>query len=154
MWFEDDAMVRRLESGVDRTGPGCHEWTKGKCQGYGRIRVGNTVGYAHRMSMEIQIGRALLPGECVLHSCDNTACVRFDHLRIGTNADNIRDRTERCRGVWGERHRSARLKAQDVREIRALLDVGTLQADLATRYGVSNVAISNIKRRATWRNLV
>jgi hypothetical protein len=45
----------------------------------------------HRLVIEADIGRHLLPIEFVMHLCDNPPCVRLDHLRIGTNSDNMRD---------------------------------------------------------------
>ncbi len=30
-------------------------------------------------------------GMCVLHKCDNVACVKLEHMFIGTQADNMRD---------------------------------------------------------------
>lgn len=45
----------------------------------------------HRLVIEQDIGRHLLADEFVIHLCDNPSCVRFDHLRVGTNAENMRD---------------------------------------------------------------
>lgn len=31
------------------------------------------------------------PGMVIMHTCDNRLCVRPDHLRLGTQAENIQD---------------------------------------------------------------
>ena len=36
-------------------------------------------------------------GLLVLHSCDNPSCVNPDHLRVGTQAENIQDRDAKGR---------------------------------------------------------
>lgn len=45
---------------------------------------------AHRLSWQIANG-SIPDGLQVLHHCDNGACIRPDHLFVGTQADNMRD---------------------------------------------------------------
>jgi hypothetical protein len=75
---------------VDRRGPAeCWPW-KGKRQsggGYGM--VGHQ--YAHRIALEIGLGRPLDPSEWSLHSCDNPPCVNPRHLSLGDVTANNRD---------------------------------------------------------------
>lgn len=52
---------------------------------------------AARVALEAKLGRQLVNGEVPRHTCDNPACVRHDHLLVGTQADNNRDRDERGR---------------------------------------------------------
>lgn len=59
----------------------------------GRIR------YAHRLSYAMTYGE--VPDDLVVrHRCDVPACVRPDHLELGTFADNTRDMIERGRAAW------------------------------------------------------
>jgi hypothetical protein len=54
----------------------------------------------------------------------------------------------------GEAHPDARLREDDVREIRRLLAAKeATQTVLAARYGVSQVSISAIKRRKSWAHV-
>jgi hypothetical protein len=94
------------------------------------------------------------PGLHVLHSCDYRRCVEITHLRLGTHADNMRDRAERGRTAKGERMAAAKLTEAQVREIRAAPLVrggavrtytGLLARDLAQKYGVSLYTIRKVR---------
>ncbi len=76
----------------------CWEWKGKKTRpGYGFTRSKGRVFYAHRMAWEFENGKPVPPGKMVLHHCDNPACIRPEHLYIGTHADNMRDAKERGR---------------------------------------------------------
>jgi hypothetical protein len=82
---------------VDRSDiDGCWLWTgAGLPKGYGQIsdhRDGRKRPHlAHRIAWEMHYEVELPSEVCVLHHCDTPACVRVDHLFIGTRADNNRD---------------------------------------------------------------
>jgi hypothetical protein len=84
----------------------CWEWTgvKDPC-GYGHIRIGQRTPGAHRVMWAIAHGE--IPEDmCVLHTCDNPACVNLDHLWLGTQADNSADKVRkgRARSPAGDQH--------------------------------------------------
>jgi hypothetical protein len=56
--------------------------------------------YLHRWIWE-QINGPLDPGQVVRHRCDTPDCFRYDHLEVGTQADNLRDMHERGRARNG-----------------------------------------------------
>jgi hypothetical protein len=77
-------------------GNGCWEWlAQTDERGYGRVTVKGKKIFAHRFSYELFVGPAA--DLFVLHSCDNPSCVRPDHLRLGTHADNMADMRARGR---------------------------------------------------------
>lgn len=90
------AKVRKLP------GPNaCWLWTSVVDHGgYGHIGEGVRGGrwlIAHRLSWELANGRRVPRGKYVLHSCDTPACVRPEHLRIGTQRENMADKVARGR---------------------------------------------------------
>ena len=65
--------------------------------GYPRININGRAVKVHRLAWEIANAEPIPEGMCVLHSCDNPACCNPAHLRLGTHADNMNDRTKRNR---------------------------------------------------------
>lgn len=144
-----------------KRGEGCWEWTGFKASnGYGRMNVpriggtGRVSEGAHRVSWVLANG-PIPDGAKILHSCDNPGCVRPDHLRPGTDADNARDRDERGRHarLSGEKHGGAKLTEAAVAAIKSQYVPGSRefgQYGLARRYGVGQQQISRIIRGQQW----
>lgn len=135
----------------------CWLWT-GKLlpAGYGRMsRTGRGNGdiRAHVYSWELHRG-SIPDGQFVLHTCDVRHCVNPAHLFLGTNADNSADMVSKGRQAKGERHGSAKLKANDVREIRKRYAKGGItQVDLGKMFGVCQATVKEIIRREIWRDI-
>lgn len=131
----------------------CWEWPGSRSKfGYGRFRYTAALKIgAHRVAAMIKYG-GIPDGICVMHSCDNPACVNPAHLFLGTLADNNRDRAKkgRSRDQRGEKHHNNKLTSADVLEIRQ----STLsQVELANLYGVSSPTICDIVSRRTWKHI-
>ncbi len=132
-------------------------WGVPNSAGYGTIRLPGRNGkslLAHRVAWQFSRGEP--PKDlCVCHKCDNRICVNPQHLFLGTNADNVADRQRkgRCRagGPPGEGCGHAKLTDEKVRAIRA--DLRTHQ-EIATDYGMSRSAITNLKLGRTWKHLL
>lgn len=132
---------------------GCHLWTGFvNRDGYGRLRRGERMVYAHRFAFEEFVG-PIPEGAYVLHRCDTPACVNPEHLFVGTQADNVRDRDRKGRGRWptGEGSPTARLTAVQVAEIRDRVANGATQTAVAAEYGVSQAHVSTIVHGKSWR---
>lgn len=81
----------------------CWIWTASTNEkGYGRLMIDGYPKKAHRLGFVLQVG-SIPDGLHVLHKCDNPACVRGDHLFLGTNYDNVLDRMAKSRNGGGVR---------------------------------------------------
>ena len=126
---------------------GCWVWTGALCDGYGRSYLsGSGHMRAHRLSWIMHNG-PIAPGLSVLHRCDNRACVRPDHLFLGTVAENNADMRTKGRQVRGDRHGRAKLTAEQAAAIKA--DSRSIVA-IARAYGVSTSAISHLRHGRNW----
>ena len=118
--------------------------------GYGAFLFGGKVVSAHRVSWMLERGQ-IPAGMNVLHRCDNTRCVRPDHLFLGTQRDNMRDMFKKGRAVRlrGVQHPCSVLTEEQVHEIRAASGRGE-GSRLARKFGMTKSAVYNIRRRRTW----
>ncbi len=127
----------------------CWEWTAGKTGGYGRFCINYKMYRAHRVSWYLTHGK--IPASlCVLHSCDNRACVNPAHLFLGTRKDNMQDAAKKGRIARGPRNGNSKLSANEVRKINELLAEGWDQQEIADEFEVHQVTISKIKRGKIW----
>lgn len=107
---------------------------------------------SHRASWEMHNG-PIPEGQWVLHHCDNPPCVRPDHLYLGSNTENVRDRTDRGR-ERGEHHGMAIVTEAEVREIRRrYADERISQQRLGADYGLSQTAVSQIVLKKCWKHV-
>lgn len=124
--------------------------------GYGQItKNGKSILHHRWIYMEAHgLAEPDIKRKVVMHTCDNPACINPEHLVLGTQADNMADKTAkgRAKGLSrpGTANPRAKLTEVDVLAIRS--SRGT-QQELANKYGVSQAHISEIVLRKTWKHL-
>ena len=141
---------------VDKRGPDeCWIW-KGAI-GNGRATFGtggkldHRQGNASRFSWELTNG-PVLGGLFVCHNCpdgDNPLCVNPAHLWLGTQAENMRDMTNKGRHSAP----AAKLTPEQVIEIRDLRSKGARQKDIAAQFGIRPETVSEIVHRKKWKHI-
>lgn len=147
---------------IDKKGP-IHPRLKSRCwlwighvasDGYGVVRYARKAIGAHRRHWELVNGE-IPKGLRVLHKCDNRRCVNPEHLFIGTDLDNIRDRDSKGRQVRGERSHLSKLTDEKVLEIRRIYAVRgkSAMSGLAKRFGVTVSQIRWIVNRWCWKHV-
>lgn len=129
---------------------GCILWNGARCgQGYGRVYWKGRVRQASHLAYESKVGE-IPAGMVICHRCDTPACINPDHLFVGTHADNVADKVAKGRQDRGEEAGPAKLSEA---QARAILADGRSQYRIARDYGVTQSAVSYLKRGLTWRHL-
>lgn len=149
--------IERFMSKIDKRGDDeCWPWTagtKGKSgtEAYGVIRLGGRGGYvyvASRVMWRLVHGTDPI-GQLICHACDNPRCCNPNHLFLGTDLDNIRDKERKGRGnhLKGSDNGYSKLSEEDV---CAIFMSNDSHEDLGRKYNVTGAAISAIRKRKTW----
>jgi len=137
----------RFQQYVQRS-PGCWEWQGpkwGSNKAYGQCSWFGKPTNAHRVAYLLYVG-AIPRGMSVCHHCDNPACVRPDHLFLGTPKDNTHDAMRKGRltkpplRVPGHRY-EAKTTFADRASIHRLHAEGVALREIARRFGVTHGAV-------------
>ena len=139
--------------------PSCWEWVGGgrTRAGYGLLRIGpSRMETSHRFSWELHFGP--IPngkgyhGTCVLHRCDNPACVNPKHLFLGTHDENMEDcrRKGRRPHMRGAKNGGAKINEDIVRKIRLETRPDRV---VARDYGIGKSMIWNIRNGRNWSHV-
>lgn len=160
----------RFWAKVDQSaGPdGCWPWVGWKNKnGYGEVEHNGRL-FAHRVSLEISLGRPIRPGLQAAHHCDNPPCVNPRHLFEATHAENMADAKMKGRSAAGDRsgprryperypigsaRKQARLTEADIPVIRHLRSSGWYWKDIAGRFGVGTGTIRAIIAGRAWTHV-
>ena len=146
---------------------GCWEWTGTKFSvGYGDFRLQGKRWATHRLAWTLANGE-IPAGLMVCHHCDNRACVRPDHLFLGTAQDNVSDCVRKGRN-WpgfkiqprpiniprGSQCVRAVFTEDQVRKMRELYATGKYSySQLARHFDCSPSNIPKIIRREIWKHV-
>lgn len=146
-----DSDSKRLVRILDAATPsetGCRLWPKSiDGRGYGQIMLCGKLQRAHRASYMLRHDCALGASQVVMHLCDTPCCVNPDHLRVGTQAENMADCRSKGRNARGEANGQSLLTEALVVTMREEWaaaphrtrwnPAGMAMEDLAVKYGLS-----------------
>ena len=121
-----------------KTNNGCLEWRWASNEkDYAKIRIfGKTLRVTRLLLMFYQ---QLKPEQQVLHNCFNSKCVNIEHLRVGTNQENRRDKD------------IAKVTELDVKIIKKMrYEYGMKVRNIAKIYQLSESHTSRITRGLYW----
>jgi hypothetical protein len=140
---------------VDVLGPKqCWLWKGHKNKlGYGVIQLQGHKYLTHRIAWTRTHG-PIPAGKLVLHRCDNPGCVNPSHLFLGTQADNMRDRSSKHRQATGVTNGRAQLDTYLVCEMRRMYRSGRYkQTRLAKMFGISQSVVHYIVTGKIWKGV-
>jgi hypothetical protein len=133
----------------------CWKWHGTKLNGtYGHFKLNKKMILAHRLSYEYHNNCQIKEGNIILHSCDNPECTNPNHLKEGTQLENIIDRQNKNRQNKGEQQRSAKLTEQQVKEIRLKYSYKNItHSKLANEYQVATSTITQVLNYYNWKDI-
>lgn len=117
--------------------------------GYMKITYRNARTYIHRVSYMLHKGE-VFSHQVVRHTCDNPICCNPDHLVLGTQLDNINDRTTRGRTAIGLTHGKSKFNEEQVRYIRSCV---ISQRKMAEKFNVNRSTIQDIQNGRTYNDI-
>ncbi len=124
----------------------CLIWPKSTTtSGYGQIIVynadGNQTGYlSHRLAYENAFG-PIPKGKLALHTCDTPKCCNPHHIWVGTQSENMADRTAK------KRHRCFDGRLIPKEEAIAAIKSGLSSKKIAIKLGFDVRSIEKFKKR-------
>lgn len=148
------SVAERFWQKVDRgASDECWTWEANRnLRNYGTFAINRNMFQAHRVAFMLE--REDPGDEWVLHKCDNPPCVNPDHLYLGTPSDNMQDAWDRGRkNATGSKNPHSVLTEPVVAEIKARLEDGEQQNELAEEYGVGKPTVNDIANERTWTHV-
>ncbi len=148
-------LLERFWRNVKKT-EACWIWTAFTDRdgyGYFSTKKGTQVK-AHRLAYELYTKSRIPDGLLCCHKCDTPSCVRFDHLFLGTNKDNLADAASKMRMHIGEQHGQSKLTETKVLKIRDLyIKKQMSQNAIAEDFGICQTQVSRLIRRKQWKHI-
>lgn len=154
-------ILDRVYDKVDKT-PGlgpqgeCWEW-RGRINpvtGYGILCINGVNHRVHRLVYTHHHNNGVTPPRdmYVMHLCDNKPCVNPDHLKLGTNQENVRSAQEN--GLRGKGEELLSLTPRQVVEMRNLHAAGTPIVKLIGKFPISYSCARSIINGKSWKHLI
>src|SRR5262249_44458211 len=132
---------------------GCHIWQANLKDGYGCLRFGHKLHFAHRLAWEARHGP--IPSGLVLrHRCNVRRCCNPDHLVPGTRAENNADqKVERLRlaDARAATARGMRCTAPDLAHIRIFVRGVEMKGDIEIKLVEPDLVTGERASRTTRR---
>jgi hypothetical protein len=121
-------------------------------QGYMRVRImveSNPMDFKVHQLIMMAFGPPKPSSRHEIRHCDGIKTNNHaDNLKWGTSAENKADRIRHGTSNRGERHGLSKLTRAQVDEI--LSRTGETQQELATRFGIHQSTVSDIRRKKRW----
>lgn len=152
------ANLQDLLKNAVRDDNNCLIWQLCKTEkGYPIYSINKQPKKVHRLVCALIYGQPTGNKNHALHSCDNPSCINPDHLRWGSNQDNIDDKIARNRHKtspqFGKNNPMAKLSDSIVLEIRQLKAARVRIADIAAAYGIAEVTVRKVSTGERWGHI-
>lgn len=115
--------------------------------GYAAITVGGKHSTAHREAYKLWVG-AIPKDKEVCHLCHIKHCYNPQHLKLGTHKENMEMSVKA-----GRIGTPKVINAKIAFNVKQLLNKGINNTNIATRLGIPQTVVADIKRGKTWRHV-
>lgn len=140
--FEPDPKTGCIESNLKASDP--RGYTLRTCP------ILQKLDYVHRIAFRVFVGD-IAEGTVIRHKvCNNPRCMRPDHLQSGDQKANMHDKMAAGRHRTSSKRRK-RLAPQTVGTIKRDLANGMSGYAVARKYGLGQMAVSNIRTGKTYK---
>lgn len=127
---------------------GCFIWQGTKnSAGYGLIYFNKSQILVHRFLYQLLNPNTNITHKIILHTCDNLSCINPEHLKLGTQQDNIQDCSNKNR--WGK-YRHSKLTEDQAKEIKYSLLPNRIFIE---KYKISKQLVSAIRKNLVWKDI-
>jgi hypothetical protein len=142
-------QTRIIESDTilsDKVDTPCHLFQGCLKEGYGYMRFQNIHFLVHVLAFEAKIKSKKDEKMVIRHLCDIKHCCNPEHLELGTRRENALDTIKY--------NKSFKMNEEKVKEIRMLSETTTMtQKEIAKKFDINDVTVSNIVNRKTWKQV-
>ncbi len=136
------AKIDQLKALLNTTIDQCVEFDGSLRGGYGGIRYEGRMQGAHRVMCRLAHGEPSVPTLDALHSCDNPICINPNHLRWGTESENMQDKLVRVR--------SKNQKLTPEQAVEIYRRKGEPQVILMAEFNISQAHVSMVQCGHLW----
>lgn len=131
---------------------------KGNKSGYGNGHWEGRQVMLHRLAycFNRKLPIAAIDGLVVMHTCDNPRCVNPEHLKLGSQGDNMQDMQDKGRMSTGSAHYISKLSEEDVLWARSVYTPRHKEFSchaLARRFGVNPTTMHNAISGKRWAHV-
>jgi hypothetical protein len=155
-----DEDIKRLYDKITIITQGENEgcWEVDCCKdacGYSRMGIGKNNVMVHRFMYMLHHQDDDITGLEICHTCDNPWCCCPEHLFADTHQANMSDMVQKGRQNKGEKHRSAILTENDVKDVLDGIMDGkfTSVIQIAKHYNITRAPISTILYGIYWKHV-
>lgn len=153
-YYKQDEFEEYFWNKAEQQGD-CLIWTAAKRNGYGRVILNGKGYYTHRLAYELHNKVKLSRSQIIRHwKCNNKLCIKPNHLKLGTQKQNIEDKKKFGTQSYGETHPVAKTKEFQILNARKRYWIdGESHQALADELGLTSGGMLNALNGRSWRHL-
>ena len=149
LWFTDlHGLLSDFLANKDFS-QGCIEWPVKMANGYGVVTKRPNKNLAHRLSLEIKLGRSL-DNNFACHSCDNPGCCNPAHLFEGDHRINSKDMVSKRRAAHSEKHSQVKYTEEQVKSCISMRKNGHSFKEISNTHGISESYVRRLCNGNRW----